>query len=219
MSDKAKKQFAADIQNTYEEMFNPRFADSGRKGSISEQLDAVIAAPARVGINELQKGNWNAETARKILQAIGQDPENAPTGIKIAEQTGIENPYAAAAIASAVDLGSDLITPGPGIKGSVAKVAKTAQTAKALRGIQPASFEKPLATEMLKVTPASSAELAVKSIKKPIISNAAAKAGEMLGGSGSNKYVDALESAGTATGLYKANSAPASPFGAIKWKP
>lgn len=219
MADTDKKQFAADLSQTYSDLFNPRFADSGRQGSLSEQLDAAVAAPARVGINELQKGNWNAGTVKKVLQAIGKDPQNAPTSLDIAEETGVENPYVGAGIATAADIANHLLTPSPGIKGTVAKVAKTAQNAKAIRGLKPVQFEKSLVPEMLPITAKSTAQKTIEGLKgKPVISNAAAKSNEILGGANYNKYVDAAEMQGTAKASVNANNRPDAGFGRIKVK-
>ncbi len=84
------------------------FRDTGRKSSgPGEAIDSVIGAPARVGVNELQNGNLNLETLKKMYNQIGADPRTAPTGYDIASKV-TDNPYLGTALATAVDFGAQL---------------------------------------------------------------------------------------------------------------
>lgn len=93
--------------------------ETGRKGTIGDALESVTTAPLRTAISEAQKGNFNKKAVQAVLSQIGKDPLTAPTSETIAEQSGIENPLAKAAIATAVDLAP---TPTPkfaGVAGTV----------------------------------------------------------------------------------------------------
>lgn len=81
------------------------YRDTNREPEhIFETIDSLTGAPARLGVSELQKGNFNFDTLKKVLSSIGQDPKNAPTGLDIAEQSGVTNPYLGAYLATAGDL-------------------------------------------------------------------------------------------------------------------
>jgi hypothetical protein len=114
------------------DMLNGRFRDSGRVAdSPGEYLDSVVGAPARTGIDEMQKGHFDLDALKKTLTSVGSDPKNAPTGVDLAYNTGIRNPYLGAAAATALDLGAqvpvgEIASLGkamPGIMGKISDVA------------------------------------------------------------------------------------------------
>ncbi len=85
-----------------------RFKDTGRQSSgYGEALDSVLGAPARLGVSELQNGNFNLDTAGKVWNQIGKDPQTAPTGYDVASKV-TDNPYLGTALATAVDAGAQL---------------------------------------------------------------------------------------------------------------
>jgi len=111
---KATEQFTGQLYGTH------KFKDSGRQSSgMAEAADSVVGVPVRTAIDELQKGNWNWNTAKKIAESIGKDPKNAPDSVDLAARA-TDNPVLGAGIATAIDL-AGLPLPGltPGVKGSV----------------------------------------------------------------------------------------------------
>lgn len=129
LSDESMKQGIDDL------LGYKKFEDTGREGSPSDRLASIGGAPLRKAISEAQEGNFNFQGLKNVLGQFGKDPKTAPSSVDIAERTGIENPYIKTALATATDLGSDLVTPsmGTGVTGSISKVggalAKEAQAA------------------------------------------------------------------------------------------
>ncbi len=89
-----------------------KFRDTGRESSgYGEALDSILGAPARLGLSELQKGNFNVQTLGSVLSQIGKDPQVAPTGYDIASRV-TDNPYLGAALATVIDVGAQIPVPG-----------------------------------------------------------------------------------------------------------
>lgn len=130
------------------------FKDSGRQSEgLGESLDSVTGVPVRTAIDQMQKGNFNLEGARATINSIGNDPRNAPSGVDIAQNMGITNPYAGAAMATLVDVGAQVPLPS-GASGAVVKEVKaltpeakailsqitTPEAAAALKGAERAKY-------------------------------------------------------------------------------
>lgn len=142
-----------------DQMMYGTFPDTGRTASgLGEQLDSVLGAPVRTAISEAQKGNFTKDAVKKIINSIHADPRNAPTGFDIAEQTGLENPYAKTAIATIADLASVPVPGGAlgklaGPMGSIeAKAAP--KVAKIIKTLQ----DKPAAASIIKTLQAKAPE-------------------------------------------------------------
>jgi hypothetical protein len=85
------------------------FYDTGRTASMpAEHLDALFGAPARVGIAEMQGGEFGPGMLRKVWQQIGRDPQTAPTGEDIVANTGMDPGYLRKALGFGVDVAADL---------------------------------------------------------------------------------------------------------------
>lgn len=136
MTDEEKQallQKLQDNQNPYSDLMNGTFRDTGRVASSpGEYLDSVIGAPARTAIEQGQKGNFNWDGLKKVMGSIGSDPKNAPTGVDLASNMGIQNPYLGAAVATGLDVGAqvpigEIASAGkalPGITGAIEDVSK-----------------------------------------------------------------------------------------------
>lgn len=130
-----------------------QYRDTGRQSSgYGESLDSVIGAPARVAIQEAQRGNLSWDAVKRIFRQIGADPEHAPTGYDIAS-TVTDDPWLGTFLATAVDFGAQL--PGiphlsPGVIGEVRGVKSMGKVADAVeafaqRGKTPMSPEAKIA--------------------------------------------------------------------------
>ncbi len=140
MSDEEKSKFFDSMAIKDKLLGMGTFRGSDRKSSgFGEAIDSAIGAPARLGISELQKGNFNLDTVKKVIGQIGRDPKEAPTGYDIASKA-TDNPYLGTALATAVDAGAqlpvgELAAAGkvlPGLVGKVKDVGKASETAKAI---------------------------------------------------------------------------------------
>jgi hypothetical protein len=115
------------------------FRDSGRPSSgPGEAMDSLVGVPVRTWANETARDGASLGGLLKAARSVGTDPRQAPTGVDVADNMGIENPYAGAAMATAVDMAS-LPVPGamlPGVAGRVVDKADDAK--KLLAGIETA---------------------------------------------------------------------------------
>jgi hypothetical protein len=180
-----------------------------------DQYDESVQKPVSNVAQKIASGIAQATTLPGISDEAAQKYQDSATGIV---GTGLE---------IAMDP-TNLVMPGLGAVSKVLKATKFGATAaKVLKGLKPVQFEKALAPEMLRVLPMSQAEQAIQHLKsadkalsghKPVISNAAAKSNELLGGASTNKYIDAAEASGTAKAAVNANSRPDAGFGSIKVK-
>lgn len=117
--------FKMDTNQTEDLLTGGKFPDTGRQGSYGEKLDSMLGVPARTAIAEAQEGRFNTDAMKKVLHSFGSDPQKAPTSESIVDRTGIENPYLAAGLATAVDVGGQLPMPGgmmPGAAGAIKRV-------------------------------------------------------------------------------------------------
>jgi len=92
-------------------------------------MDSLTGVPVRTWADDAAKNGVSLSGLLKAAKSIGTDPRNAPTGADVADHMGIENPYAVAAMATAVDM-AGLPIPGgmlPGVAGKVADKADDAQ--------------------------------------------------------------------------------------------
>jgi len=129
-----------------------KFKDTGRAADgIAESIDSMTGVPVRVAANELVDNIQGAPDARdmfdyaptfeprkwynsakKIVNSIGTDPEQAPTGFDVASKV-TDNPIVGTAIASGLDLAGLPLPMGgasKGLKGlSVKSVAKDVKPA------------------------------------------------------------------------------------------
>lgn len=81
---------------------------TGRGITPSSFVDSLSGAPVRAGLDALaqKKGISGAFSAAK--NAFGQDPETAPSSVDVVYDSGVRNPYAGAALSTALDLGDQL---------------------------------------------------------------------------------------------------------------
>lgn len=112
LSDEDKERFNKLLSGSYR--------DTGETASNpGEYLDSVLGAPVRTAISEYQHDSPIKEALYKTLSSFGKDPKKAPTGVDIASDAGIQNPYLGAGVATAVDLGAQIPV------GTISKIAKS----------------------------------------------------------------------------------------------
>lgn len=119
------------------------YADTGRMAeNPGERLDSWLGAPVRTAISTAQKGKWSDILPNAWRQA-GRDPQTAPTGVDLAWDMGIRNPYAGAAMATLLDLSAQVPVAElgalakaegimPGVTGAVKKTASKGSSAQAI---------------------------------------------------------------------------------------
>lgn len=116
-------------QERMQAMLSGQFRDTGRiADSPGEFLDSVVGSPIRTAISAMQKGEAAKSVLLQAIEAVGKDPKGRPTGVDIAYDAGIRNPYAGAAAATFLDLAAQVPTGSAGGKsaGGVAGTIKKA---------------------------------------------------------------------------------------------
>lgn len=124
----ADRKFAFKTDDTEEinKMLNGSYGDTGRVASNPiERMSDAVQVPMRTAIGEAQKGNFGWDALKKVVGSGATDPVNAPSSEELVENTGIDNPYAKAALQTSIDFGgqmaSGMAAPMPGVMGRIIK--------------------------------------------------------------------------------------------------